>query len=242
MNAPSSFKMDIAATFSAAADTYDQSADAQRRIAAALARRIDGVALPQTPRILEIGCGTGFLTENLRALIPAAQWLLTDISERMVARCRARFGDTTNVMVMDGERPSCAVGAFDLICSSLAFQWFENMDEALARLSALLAPGGHLVFATLADESFREWRDAYPLARTYPTVETLRRFGDVEDERFTREYPDALAFLDHWRQIGADVPHAGHQPLSPGALRRALRPFESGIAVTYHVAYVSIMR
>ena len=242
MNVPSRFKMDIAATFSAAADTYDRSADAQRRIAAALAARIDGMALPENPRVLEVGCGTGFLTANLRALLPTAQWLLTDISERMVARCRARFGDSAQVMVMDGERPSCANGAFDLICSSLAFQWFENMDAALARLAALLAPGGRLVFATLADDSFREWRAAYPLARTYPTIETLRRFGDVEEERFTREYPDALAFLDHWRQIGADVPEAGQHPLSPGALRRALRPFEAGIAVTYHVAYVTLTR
>ena len=233
--------MDVAATFSAAADTYDRSADAQRRVAAALAARIGATALPARPRVLEIGCGTGFLTENLRALLPTARWLLTDISERMVARCRARFGDA-QVIVMDGERPSCSPGAFDLISSSLAFQWFEDMETALAGLLRLLAPGGRMMFATLAEDSFREWRAAYPLARTYPSVDHLRCFGAVEEERFTREYPDALAFLDHWRQIGADVPRAGQRPLSPGALRRALRPFDTGIAVTYHVAYVDIKR
>ena len=237
MNLPPCFKMDVAAAFSAAVDTYDRSADAQRRVASTLAGRIGKLNLPQNPRVLEIGCGTGFLTENL----PSGRWLLTDISERMVARCHARFNDAT-VMVMDGERPSLAPGTFDLICSSLAFQWFDDLEAALGRLSALLAPGGHLVFTTLANDSFREWREAYPLARTYPTVDTLRRFGDVEEERFTREYPDALAFLDHWRQIGADLPHAGQRPLSPGALRRALRPFETGISVTYHVAYVHITR
>lgn len=240
MNLPTNFKLDIAATFSAAVDTYDRSAQAQWQVAGGLAARI-GALKVTTPRILEIGCGTGFLTEQVRGLVPNARWLLTDISERMVARCRTRFSDTY-VMVMDGERPSCAAGSFDLICSSLAFQWFENLDETLTRLKSLLAPGGQIIFATLAEDSFREWREAYPLARTYPSIQELGKLGDVEEEHFTREYPDALAFLDHWRQIGADLPHAGQRPLSPGALRRALRPFETGIAVTYHVAYVHITR
>ena len=217
MNLSATHKMDIAATFSAAADTYDFSADAQRQVAAMLAARVGGIGMPTAPHVLEIGCGTGFLTENLRSLLPGAQWLLTDISERMVARCRARFGDNAAVMVMDGERPSLKAGSFDLICSSLAFQWFENLGDALARLRPLLAPGGHLMFATLAEDSFREWREAYPLARTYPAIDTLRSFGDVVEERFTHEYPDALAFLDHWRQIGADAPTAGQRPMSPGA-------------------------
>lgn len=239
MNLPTSFKMDVAATFSAAAATYDQSAQAQWQVASGLAARIGALGLTQAPRILEIGCGTGFLTEQVRSLSPNARWVLTDISERMVERCRTRFNDTY-VMVMDGERPSCAAGSFDLICSSLAFQWFENLSDALTRLKTLLAPGGQMMFATLAEDSFREWREAYPSARTYPSIQELGRLGDVEEERFTREYPDALAFLDHWRQIGADLPHDGQRPLSPGALRRALRPFETGIAVTYHVAYVHI--
>ncbi len=242
MNASAGLKMDVAATFSAAADTYEQSADAQRQIAGALAARIAATTLPQHPRILEIGCGTGFLSRELQPHFPNAAWLLTDISERMLTRCKAGFSGDARFMVMDGERPSCATEQFDLICASLSFQWFDDLETALERLSGLLAPGGHLMFATLATDSFREWRDAYPLARAYTSVETLRRFGDVDEERFTREYPDALTFLDHWRQIGAHLPRDGQRPLSPGALRRALRPFETGIAVTYHVAYGHIKR
>ncbi|MDT8872357.1 hypothetical protein RAA17_17145 [Komagataeibacter rhaeticus] len=50
-------------------------------------------------------------------------------------------GDThLRLHVMDGQAPD-AQGPFDLICSSLAMQWFHNRAQALHALAGLLAPG-----------------------------------------------------------------------------------------------------
>ncbi len=52
------------------ATCYDEHARVQRHIADRLALRIAALSMPRKPRILEIGCGTGFLTDALSKLIP----------------------------------------------------------------------------------------------------------------------------------------------------------------------------
>lgn len=249
MNTQADIKTAVVAAFSAAADTYEAGADVQREVAGRVARRIKALSLRARPRILEIGCGTGFLSRALAEMNPT-ELVLTDISSTMLERCRRTVQAPARFLVMDGEEPSAEAGGdFDLICSSLAFQWFINLPVALARLGMLLAPGGHLAFATLAAGSFAEWREAHgtlgvqPAARSYPALGALKSMfpehgvGNFAEERLTRRYADGHAFLDHLRRIGAQSPEGSRRPLGAGALRRVLRRFETGIDVTYHIAY-----
>lgn len=132
----------IAARFDAA-DGYEQAARIQRIAAMELARRISCQHGREAPvRILEIGCGTGLLTRELRRLFPHAHITATDIAPRMLERLAAQMpGDKRlSLHVMDGETPDLP-GPFDLICSSLAMQWFHNRRAALLSLATLLLPG-----------------------------------------------------------------------------------------------------
>ncbi len=245
MNKPVSIKTAVAAAFGAAAGTYDAGADLQREVATKLAAEITGLALPARPRILEIGCGTGFLSRALAGLNPG-ELVLSDIAPEMLLRCRESLGETpARFVMMDGEAPGAAGRNFDLVCASLVFQWFTDLKRALGRLSGLLAPGGHLVFSTLAADSFCEWRAAHDTlglaagTGPYPTTQALADMlpgMTVTDERITRHYADGHSFLNQLKQIGAQGALDDYRPLSAGALRRVLRRFETGIDVTYHVA------
>ncbi len=234
--------MNVAAAFDRAAD-YDRHAVVQRRVAETLAERIAALGLPPAPRVLEVGCGTGLLGAALLDRLPAARWLMTDIAPAMVERARLRFAARRGIgfATMDGERPDAA-GPFDLICSSLAAQWFTDLPEAIARLRAFLAPHGRLAVTTLVAGSFLEWRQAHrdlPCGiRDYPSADQLAALGlDVGIDTHTLRHADARQFLHGLKAIGAGTPRPGHRPLPLARLREVMARFEAeGAIATYVVA------
>jgi len=243
-------KQQIARHFGAAAPTYDHAARIQARIAEELAGDI--AVLAQPTRILEFGCGTGNLTRALIGRFPAARLIATDLAPPMAVLTRKRLGASAQLAcaTMDAELPAFPAAQFDLVCGSLAAQWFASPHQAFAALGALLRPGGVLALTTLGTETFQEWRAAAallglsPAIPAYPSLAALdwqRPPGflveQAREQRLWDEHPTALDFLQSLRRIGADLPADHVRPLSAGALRRILRQVDAQgrVRATYHV-------
>ena len=246
-------KQQIARHFGAAAPTYDRAARIQARIADELAGDIATVVQPA--RILEFGCGTGNLTRKLTELYPSAHLVATDLAPPMAALCRKRLGAPANLAsaAMDAEMPAFSAGRFELVCGSLAAQWFASPHQAFAALGALLRPGGVLALTTLGTETFQEWRAAAALLGLSPAIPPYPSLTELDwqrppgflverarEQRLWDEHPSALDFLQSLRSIGADLPAPHTRPLSPGALRRILRQVDAKghVRATYHVLTV----
>lgn len=225
--------------FSAASD-YDRHARVQKIVAQRLADRIAGLNLPAAPRVLEIGCGTGFLTEALLAHGLGGEWLITDISPQMVERCRLRVGDGAGrrFAVLDGEH-GAVERQFDLICSSLAMQWFDDQPAAFARMGGWLAPGGHCLVTTLGAGSFAEWRAAHAIEGLQPGTPrflTAQELPAQATDHYLDQHDSALDFMRSLKAIGAQTAALPHRPLPTASLRRVMRHFEAGgCAVSYEV-------
>lgn len=242
----------IARAFAGARD-YDRHARVQREVAQALAARIAALDLPPRPRVLEIGCGTGFLTQALLDSGLQGEWLVTDIAPDMVARCRRRVGEAPGLRfaVLDGEKDRPGGGPFDLICSSLALQWFEDAPAALARMAQWLVPGGHAIVTTLGPGSFAEWRAAHAaqgLRAGTPSFAPVQAFAALQPAKLVVEdrrerHADAFAFLHAVKAIGAGTADPAHRPLTPAELRRVMAAFaRSGCEVTYEVVTCHLHR
>ncbi len=238
----------IARAFGAAQD-YDRHAAIQRRAAEALADRIAALDLT-SPALLELGCGTGFLTQAMQARGIGGHWTVSDLAPPMVERCRQRVrGPHLTFAVLDIERDEPpAAGDYDLITASLAAQWFDDLDAAVARMLRWVRPGGHVLFNTLASGTFREWRDALAKAGAgagtpvYPSVEqiaAIHRQAQVAPPAarvLHDRHDDARGFLASVKAIGAGVPARGHRPVGPAAMRAAMRHFEgAGSTATYEI-------
>lgn len=235
-------KTAIAARFGRAAATYDAAAGLQAEVAAGLAARLAALAGLRPRTVLEFGCGTGLLTRRLARTWPGAWLIATDLSPGMAAACRRAGGGAAH-LAMDAERPALAPATCDLVCGSLAAQWFHDATLALDGLQTLLAPGGVLALTTLGPRSLEEWRAAQaraglrPTFLAYPSLNALRgaRRPDVRPLAETTElrgteHPDAAAFLRSLSAIGADA-GAGS-----GGLRRLLRALPPGpVRTTYEV-------
>jgi len=238
----------IAAAFDGA-DRYDAAAIVQREAAALLAERIAALPRPACPAILELGCGTGFLSRALDRAVGPAQWTISDLAPAMVDRARARLGIAADYRVIDGEAVDPTLGRFDLIVSGMAVQWFADLPGALARLAGLLSSGGSMAFSTMAAGSLDEWSralaaeglasgiPAYPDADTLAAMAPTRTRATVELVDLPEPHADARAFLRGLKAIGAGTATSGYRPLAPAALRRAMARFDAGPrTVTYRIA------
>ena len=105
------------------ARTYDLSSEPQQAWASEVLARIAGIAPDAT--VLDVGCGTGRVTEALLSLVPRGHVLALDASPEMVALARARLGDRAEVRcqdVLDGAsgsppRSSPAYGSRSITCA-----------------------------------------------------------------------------------------------------------------------------
>ena len=96
-------------------------------------------------KVLDLGCGFGWFCRWARGQ-GAAQILGIDVSEKMLARARAATQDNAITYARaDMEQLELAPGSFDLVYSSLALHYVENLDRLMAEVYGSLAPGGSLV-------------------------------------------------------------------------------------------------
>jgi trans-aconitate 2-methyltransferase len=123
------------------ARTYDQSSQPQQAWASEVLARLEGIARDAT--VLDVGCGTGRVTEALLALVPRGRVLAMDASQDMVALARRRLGDRAevwcqDVLDLDLDEP------VDAIVSTATLHWVTDHDRLWPRLAGALRPGGVL--------------------------------------------------------------------------------------------------
>jgi trans-aconitate 2-methyltransferase len=123
------------------ARTYDRSSEPQQAWASEVLSRLDGIA--QDATVLDVGCGTGRVTEALFAIVPRGRVLAFDASADMVALARRRLGDRAkvwcqDVLDLDLEEP------VDAILSTATLHWVTDHDRLWARLAQALHSGGLL--------------------------------------------------------------------------------------------------
>lgn len=123
------------------ARTYDQSSEPQQAWASEVLARLEGIAPDAT--VLDVGCGTGRVTEALLALVPRGRVLALDASADMVALARRRLGDRAEIWCQDVldlnlDEP------VDAIVSTATLHWVTDHDRLWARLARALRPGAVL--------------------------------------------------------------------------------------------------
>jgi ubiquinone/menaquinone biosynthesis C-methylase UbiE len=136
--------------FDAVAEAYDRERPSYPPELVEQACSIGG--LVPGSQVLEVGCGTGKLTEGLvaRGLSVDA----VDPGANMIALARRRAGDAVRFHVGRFEDVELPEAAFDAVFSATAFHWVDP-SVGWAKAARVLKPGGTLallMFITYLDE------------------------------------------------------------------------------------------
>jgi malonyl-CoA O-methyltransferase len=230
----------VAGNFGARAETYEQHADLQRCIADRLALLLPSL---ESPRVLELGCGTGLLSRHLLARYLNGSFLFTDVAQAMLEQCRLNVGregrGRARFALMDGNAPGLGGRSFDLIATSMALHWLSDPLQSLQLLRSRLRPDGLLIFAALGPESFVEWRSVLD-DENMPSgvIRPVALPGIIAEER-TLIDASTLSFLRRMKRVGGRTPREGYAKLSAGELRRAIRLTDAkhGGRITWHIVY-----
>jgi trans-aconitate 2-methyltransferase len=143
------------------ARTYDTSSEPQQAWASEVLGRIEGIAPDAT--VLDVGCGTGRVTEALLALVPRGRVLALDASADMVALARRRLGDRAevwcqDVLDLDLDEP------VDAIVSTATLHWVTDHGRLWMRLARALRPGGVLEVQCGGQGNLDRMREAIEVA------------------------------------------------------------------------------
>lgn len=120
--------------------------------------------------VLDLGCGTGELTQRLATLLPESDVLGIDASEEMLARARPLQRDGLRFERGFIEQ---AAGEYDLVISNASLHWVEDHQALLARLFDMVRPGGQLVAQVPANHDHPANRLVGETAREEPFVTGL---------------------------------------------------------------------
>ncbi len=109
-------------------------------------------------RLLEVGCGNGWVTSQLREKVAFVDGF--DYAENMVERARGRFGETNNRFFHDSVLDIKNVhGPYDAALCVRVLINLRNVEEqktAIRNIAAQLKPGGKLILIEGYRDGFEE--------------------------------------------------------------------------------------
>jgi ubiquinone/menaquinone biosynthesis C-methylase UbiE len=102
---------------------------------------------PAPRRILDVGCGTGYLLRQLAARCPQASELAgIDAAPAMIEVAAATAADDRlHFRVGTAEKLPWPAGAFDLVVSTTSFDHWADQQAGLTECARVMVPGGTLV-------------------------------------------------------------------------------------------------
>lgn len=160
--------------------------------------------------VLEIGCGTGLLTELVYKNISFADYTAIDI----VPGCKnfiEKIGSEIEFIPADIEEYiKTNTKNFDLVISNASFQWLENLQDFIQKIISRLNPGGMLLFSTFGTENYREV--FYTIGKTLPYFskkeleEQLKSYNPVINEEIRiMTFKSPKDVLKHIRNTGVNA-------------------------------------
>jgi len=217
--------------FSQAAPTYDEAAILQKTVAERVDERLALTTLNPNV-VVDIGAGTGLLTQKVIQRYPQAKVFAIDLSLEMLKQAKIRLktnkfnwlpqsvwqADGATMLNADAYSLPLRDRSVDLLVSNLMLQWCDDLDSVFAEFRRVLRPEGLIMFTTFGPDTLKELKKAWAMADGVDAH--VNQFVDMHDigdalirngfgqpvmdvEHFTLTYDKPMGVLKDLKAIGA---------------------------------------
>lgn len=168
-------------------DYYDENSSPQYQAAVTYLKTLK---LCDYPEILDLGCGSGKVTEAMCKMAPSAKIEALDASQSMIQAAREKYNSLNKVTfnVKDAQNLNYCE-KFDLVVSFSCLHWIENKEAVFRGIAQCLKPGGSILLVGCAkapsDPIFRSFLDLKtrePWSAALSKVDTRTQYFPLEKE------------------------------------------------------------
>ncbi len=260
LNPPRLDKSAVKKSFNRCAGQYDDSAVLQEEVLSRLLERLDYIKA-QPELIVDLGCGTGSAIQPLRKRYKKTQVVALDMADEMLALTKKKYGlfDRKWLINADMERLPLKDDCVDLLFSSLALQWSNDLAEGFKEFKRVGRQGGLLMFTTFGVNTLNELRESWAQVDSSPRVHQFLDMHDIGDmmlgaglsqpvmdmEEITMQYGSFKDLLSDLKSIGATNAENNRQRglMTAGKLKRLQQAYEqiafsdNRYSATYEIVY-----
>jgi len=209
-------KQKVRQSFSGAAESYDSVASLQRNVGLELIKQAGAESFYGT--VLDLGCGTGFISSQIISSNDINQMILLDIALPMLQISQQKLANHTALYVCaDAEQLPLASNTVDHVISNVALQWCRNLDVVFADIKRILKSGGQFSFTIFGSQTLQELKLAWAKVDQFQHVNEFYSQNQLEaflvqsgfkqieatSECYQTSYESALDLMRELKQLGA---------------------------------------
>lgn len=231
--------------FKKSLDTYSENSFVQNQMAENLIKMANPIK--KFDSILELGCGSGLLTQKLINNFEFETYDAVDIVDDC-AKYINTISDRINFINKDIEEFS-SDKKYNLIISNATFQWVEKLPDFLNKIYENLEENGMFIFSTFGVDNLKEIKQVTKEGLGYFSCEEMKNIlqeyapFSLREEIVKMSFPSAKEILKHLKLTGVN------SLVQKQWTKSDMKKFEKDYnkispnnELTYHPVYVAIIK
>ncbi|WP_163707279.1 malonyl-ACP O-methyltransferase BioC [Mangrovibacterium lignilyticum] len=195
--------------------SYNQHASVQREICGKLTDCLATNGLTTFSSLLEVGCGSGLLTNEILKIATPRKYYVNDLvgaKENGIEEIfrQHQFKDWT---FLEGDAEIIEFPRhLDAVLSSSTVQWFHNLKAFILKVHHAVKPGGLFAFSTFGPQNFQEIKTASNQGLLYYTANEIREMMSdhfdilyLHDEQVQLHFNHPTDVLRHIKNTGVNA-------------------------------------
>ena len=187
---------EISKAFDSCAEKYEAAAKVQQEIGNRLMERLQYLKItPQ--RILDLGCGPGTFSRELKLMYPKAHIVGLDLVQGMLIQAKRKQSWRYKWSLVSSDMKSMpfANGLFDLVFANQVIHWGGSMPPLFREINRVMNINGCLMFTTLGPDTFKELKHAWN-NNSYAHVNEFIDMHDIGDALMAEHFLEPVMDME----------------------------------------------